>query len=140
VRPELSAAALDLAGELEAMWALGAEWVVFRRGLVEEVSLPRRDFLRRARRLFLAAPLLDVRLSDTRPAGDRHGAFWAGPRRRAPRASRLPLSLWGRLPGDLAAGVREGRAWFRSPNAARAALGVACVGHGRDLAGLPPLG
>lgn len=120
--------------------------VTFRRGFVEEVSLTIASFLRRATALFAAHPITSVRLTDREPYDHAGRAHWWYDSR-----SLNATAWWGslhRLPGGLFQGLAQGLAQgedegaivsYRSLDDAIAALSLACVDHGRRLAGLPML-
>jgi uncharacterized protein (TIGR02996 family) len=113
------------------------------RGFVSAIAMTTRAFLDRAATLFAAYPITAVRLTDRHPESSPRGqvrwvdmsaglarALAAGPPRRLAPGPDVPPQLF-------AAGLP--RSPFASVAQANAALSVACVRHGRQIAGLPPL-
>ena len=105
-----------------------------RRGFVAEVRLPLAAFLAHAEALFRAHPVERVVLTDREPRDLGYGWCWYnGPGDVAP--DYLPIPIWRDNGGD-----PDCTRWVRAfPEDCRRALGLRCVAHGRELAGLPPL-
>lgn len=116
--------------------------VRFARGFVGEVALPCVDFLADgvAAALFGAAPVTAVTLTDRSPQEYGAGGSWWYREWEGGQAGRLrhflPADLFDRLP-RADPGVHAH--WHPGEAAARAALSSACIAHGREAAGLPPL-
>jgi len=122
--------------------------VEFRRGFVEAISLSTQDFLDNAARLFAAAPILEVRLSDKaayhaiiegdgRPCWTWWKTLWGG------KESQLPPELWEILvPKDRSYIIPwDNITIYNKPteDAANKALSQGLVTLGRRTARLPPL-
>lgn len=120
----------------------GSGFGVMNRGFLWEVRLPLKLFMDSARELFLAHPLISVRLTDRSPGmargeGGGDGYFWG-------TISDLgqdmpwvvPVELASKSPGsDYCREVAS----FADREEASDWLSQKCVDHGRRLAGLPPL-
>jgi uncharacterized protein (TIGR02996 family) len=117
--------------------------VTFRRGFVDEVRLPCRQFLRQGvpAALFGSQPITRVELSDraARESGPGAGPqyyFCRVPPYCGAAGHDLPAALWDRLSGGSSYG---GQMIYRARGQAEEVLSAACVRLGRDAAGLPPL-
>jgi uncharacterized protein (TIGR02996 family) len=121
------------------------EWQV-RRGFVEGVRLSLDDFQQQARTLFAHQPVTRVTLTDRVPqsiAIQNSSRSWftcLGDLHLARFSYDLPCCLEPFLGEPVYSGVDPWKRWdYPSLEAAQAALSHACVGWGRQEAGLPPL-
>lgn len=123
------------------------DYITFRRGFVDSITLPADAFLAHAATLFAAQPVTAVRLSDRQPvpAAPSHGGGWRWYWSARGIAWTGDVDLVGYfLPPALGNYVqsprRRGRsALYGDREHALAALSAACVAFGRAGAGLPPL-
>jgi uncharacterized protein (TIGR02996 family) len=115
------------------------EWLHWRRGFLRTLVLPSRAFLDRARLLFAAHPVTEVRLSDREPFDHAPRGKWRWQSGYVPfepaRPDMIPMDLFRLLP-------RYGRdshvyCWYDSEAGAHADLSAAAVRFGRTLNRLP---
>lgn len=108
----------------------------FDRGFIWKVELKCEAFLAGAREMFERHPLSHVVLNDRHPVNLPGGrAMWLadGSPGAEPQRNRLPSILFDQLPGG--AGSKTARLYDSSDDATDA-LSIACVAHGRKLAGV----
>jgi len=129
----------------------GVSFVV-RRGFVDEIRLPLRAFLAHAPTIFAAHPVTGVVLGDREPAQHTiahpdgppgNFGWWADPDDDRgvldDHPEELPRDVWSLLIGYRPhRGTATHWKWFPTRDAALSALSLACVAHGRQVAGLSP--
>ena len=127
---------------------------VTRRGFVDEIRLRQGPFQKLAADIFCRHPITQVSLFDRVPyASPRYGDGIPGPMLTpdrfnfgwcdhpvlTPGTSHIGPRLWRLLPADRAVEIHQHFRFYRTREAAHAALSAACVAYGRELVGLPPL-
>jgi uncharacterized protein (TIGR02996 family) len=118
----------------------------YSRGFVWRVALPLDAFMEHAKALFDHHPITEVVLTDREPVQARENPTTPLPEWRWFRhdgrgdvgRGDVPATVWDRLMGGQVNKWNWVR-WYTTREDALAALSRACVAHGRDLAGLPPL-
>lgn len=117
----------------EALYPPTVLWE-FRRGFIEEITLPLASFTEEtARALFAAQPITTVHLSDRKPQR------WMGKYHWSNHTADKAIGELRYIPGEICAATPEDTEPYESAEDAIAALSHACVVWGRNLVGLPPL-
>ncbi|QVL30460.1 TIGR02996 domain-containing protein [Telmatocola sphagniphila] len=109
-------------------------------GFVQAVSFTCYDFLFNVRDLFNSQPITVVKLIDKKPLEQERQFFWSLSFLRFPSPmhdSYLPADIGRFLPR--LNGETGNTIGYASLEIAEEALSRACVAHGRNIAGLPPL-
>lgn len=124
---------------------LVADWQIHHRGFIDQLQMTMSDFMRYGPEWFKLEPITGITITNKRPGrstctgphGERVGCWrwWeiaSGGGQIDP--DELPTEIIDRLNGSELGGM-----FYFTEAEALADLSQACVAHGRELAGLPPL-